>query len=249
MGRGGTSGEKTGENNRMLRSMIISLLLVVVAVLFVAGTHFFMNRYHGEVGEGSSQTQENTSQIAQEEEFLNVDPEYVGGYLMVKNIPEQGFYTTKEPGKKDTNSKALENGQILQVKAKGTREKNTYYELKNGWFVEECEYVEPLKSYTELEGYLAITYISSKGVKIRSWADFEADNVEKTVYVGDMVPIKGKVTTEDEVSAYVTEDGGYITTDTHYLNDYTNVPEESSRAPEKQPDVAEESTGVKEKMQ
>lgn len=249
MGRGDIPDRKSGEENKVFRSVVLSLLLVILALGLVAGIHFFMNRYYSGAGDTGNQAQEGTSAVEETEELLDVDPDYEGGYLMLKEIPEEGFYATRKPGKKDNNSRELKNGQILQAKARGTREKITYYELKNGWYVEACPYVEPLQSYTELEGYLAITYISSKGVKIRSWADFEADNVEKTVYVGDKVPVKGKVTTEAGVSAFVTEDGGYITTDTRYLNDYTDVPEEQSTATEKKTDAVEESTGVKEKMQ
>ncbi len=57
-------------------------------------------------------------------------------------------------------------------------------------------YTEELTSYEKLGGYVAITYISSTGVRLRAWADFSADNVVKSVYVGDKVPIKGKVTFE-----------------------------------------------------
>ena len=60
-----------------------------------------------------------------------------------------------------------------------------------------------------------------KGVRLRAGADFSADNVVKSVYVGDKVPIKGKVTLKNGDSAYITEEGLYLTTDIQYLNDYT----------------------------
>ena len=82
-------------------------------------------------------------------------------------------------------------------------------------------YTEELTSYEKLGGYVAITYISSTGVRLRVWADFSADNVVKSVYVGDKVPIKGKVTLKNGDSAYITEEGLYLTTDIQYLNDYT----------------------------
>ena len=82
-------------------------------------------------------------------------------------------------------------------------------------------YTEELASYEKLGGYVVITYISSTGVRLRAWADFSADNVVKSVYVGDKVPIKGKVTLKNGDSAYITEEGLYLTTDIQYLNDYT----------------------------
>ena len=53
--------------------------------------------------------------------------------------------------------------------------------------------MEELASYEKLEGYVAITYISSTGVRLRKWADFQADNVVKSVYVGDKVQVKARL--------------------------------------------------------
>ena len=50
---------------------------------------------------------------------------------------------------------------------------------------------------------------------------FQADNVVKSVYVGDKVQVKGKVTRKNGESAYITDKGLYLTTDIQYLNDYT----------------------------
>ena len=50
---------------------------------------------------------------------------------------------------------------------------------------------------------------------------FLADNVVKSVYVGDKVQVKGKVTRKNGESAYITDKGLYLTTDIQYLNDYT----------------------------
>ena len=75
----------------------------------------------------------------------------------------------------------------------------------------------------EVDGYLAVTYISSSGVRLRRWADFDADNVVGAVYVGDKVQVKARVQTEKGASAYITEDGLYITSDAQYFDDYTTV--------------------------
>lgn len=66
---------------------------------------------------------------------------------------------------------------------------------------------EELTSYEKLGGYVAITYISSTGVRLRAWADFSADNVVKSVYVGDKVPIKGKVTLKNGVPPILQKKG------------------------------------------
>ena len=127
------------------------------------------------------------------------------------------------PGeKKKKDAVSLKNGQILWASKKGSYEGKTYYHLRNGMYLRASEkYTEELASYEKLGGYVAITYISSTGVRLRAWADFSADNVVKSVYVGDKVPIKGKVTLKNGDSAYITEEGFYLTTDIQYLNDYT----------------------------
>ena len=138
-------------------------------------------------------------------------------------MPGKGIYTSKLPGeKKKKDAVSLKNGQILWASKKGSYEGKTYYHLRNGMYLRASEkYTEELASYEKLGGYVAITYISSTGVRLRAWADFSADNVVKSVYVGDKVPIKGKVTLKNGDSAYITEEGLYLTTDIQYLNDYT----------------------------
>ena len=84
-----------------------------------------------------------------------------------------------------------------------------------------------------MEGYLAITYISSSGVRLRKWADFDADNVAGAVYVGDKIQVKAKVQTEKGDSAFITTDGLYITADPQYFNDYSSVREKSTESGKK----------------
>lgn len=147
---------------------------------------------------------------------------------MIKNLPAKGLYISELPGKKENSSTYLKSGQILWASKKGTYKDKTYYHLKNGMYLYASEkYMEELASYEKLEGYVAITYISSTGVRLRKWADFQADNVVKSVYVGDKVQVKGKVTRKNGESAYITDKGLYLTTDIQYLNDYTTEADSS----------------------
>lgn len=201
-------------------SMTFSLILVVAVLLFILGFKYFLKNkeYHGKII-AKKQTEQNYDM---HKECLDTDKAFQAGYIMIKNLPVKGLYASKLPGKKGKNAVSLKNGQILWASKKGEYEGKLYYHLKNGMYVRASEkYTEELASYEKLGGYVAITYISSSGVRLRSWADFQADNIVKSVYVGDKVPVKGKVTKKNGESAYVTESGLYLTTDIQYLNDYT----------------------------
>lgn len=222
------------ENNReipsikkTLFSMSFSIALVVIVLIFVFGFKHFLNgrTYQGKADEKA----EAEESFDVDKEYLNIDKNFVAGYIMVKNVPQKGVYASKVPGEKKDDAVSLKDGQILWVSKKGDYEGRTYYRLKNGFYIRANEkYIEELASYEKLGGYVAITYISSTGVRLRKWADFNADNVVKSVYVGDKVAVKGKVTKKNGESAYITESGLYLTTDIQYLNDYTTEPEESS---------------------
>ena len=205
---------KKQENNQDMEStkksflsMGFSLALVICVLLFIFGfKHFLKGReYQGNAVQKEAES--STQDI--HKEYLDTDKTFQSGYIMIKDVPEKGIYTSKLPGeKKKKGAVSLKNGQILWASKKGSYEGKTYYHLRN-------------TSYEKLGGYVAITYISSTGVRLRAWADFSADNVVKSVYVGDKVPIKGKVTLKNGDSAYITEEGLYLTTDIQYLNDYT----------------------------
>lgn len=225
---------KKKENNqeipsvkKMLLSMLFPLTLVAIVLIFVFSFKYFLSRmsYQREnVQKEESENNKNTSK-----EYLDVDEDFQAGYIMIKNVPQKGVYTSEIPGKKKEDSISLKNGQLLWAAQKGDYKGKTYYHLRNGLYVRASEkYTEELASYEKLGGYVAITYISSTGVRLRQWADFKADNVVKSVYVGDKVPIKGKVTRKNGESAYITETGLYLTTDIQYLNDYTTEPEDTS---------------------
>lgn len=212
---------------KTLLSMSFSIALVIVVLIFVFGFKHFLNgrTYQGKADERAAK--EESYDV--DKEYLDIDKNFVARYIMVKNVPQKGIFDSKIPGKKKKNAVSLKNGQILWASKKGDYEGKTYYRLKNGRYIRANEkYIEELASYEKLGGYVAITYISSTGVRLRKWADFNADNVVKSVYVGDKVAVKGKVTKKNGESAYITESGLYLTTDIQYLNDYTTEPEDSS---------------------
>ena len=205
---------------KTLLSMSASLILVAAVLAFVFGFKHFLNgrSYNGETFQ--EETVKDSKVV--KKEYLEVDETFQAGYIMIKDVPQKGIYTCEIPGKKKEDSISLKNGQILWASQKGEYEGKSYYHLRNGLYVQASEkYTEELASYEKLGGYVAITYISSTGVRLREWADFKADNVVKSVYVGDKVPIKAKVTRKNGESAYITESGLYLTTDIQYLNDYT----------------------------
>lgn len=201
-------------------SMSFSLILVAAVLLFIFGFKYFLS---GREYKGSAVQKEKTNDAYDvHKEYLDTDKSFKAGYLMIKEVPAGGLYVSQVPGKKADDSQTLKSGQILWASKKGTYKDKTYYHLKNGMYLRANEkQTEEIASYERLGGYVAITYISSSGVRLRKWADFQADNVVKSVYVGDKVQIKGKVTRKNGESAYITESGLYLTTDIQYLNDYT----------------------------
>lgn len=204
---------------KTILSMSVSIILVIAVLLFVFGFKYFLNgrSYQGEAVQKEERDNHDTPK-----EYLDEDKNFQAGYIMIKNVPQKGIYTSEIPGKREEDSIALKNGQILWANKKGAYRGKTYYHLRNGLYIRASEkYTEELASYEKLGGYVAITYISSTGVRLREWADFKADNVVKSVYVGDKVQVKGKVTRKNGESAYITESGLYLTTDIQYLNDYT----------------------------
>ncbi len=203
-------------------SMGFSLILVGVVIVFVITFRFFLsgNFFTSKTGEKTEQ-QNNTRK-----EYLDTEKNFEPCYIMIRNVSSKGFYASEIPGEKTSQSQKLKNGQIFWADQKGTYEGKKYYRLKNGRYIK-CvsEKVERLRSYEKLGGYVVITYISTSGVRLRSWADFHADNIVKSVYVGDKVSVTGKVVTIRGDSAYITQDGLYLTTSTQYLNDYTTEEE------------------------
>ena len=205
----------------VLRSMALSLVLVGLTFAFVIGFRYFLKSQTYQPAEKTEVSQKKTDGTLVLEEDFNIK------YLMVKNVSDQEeFCATKQPGIVEDDDLRLKNGQILEVRHTGLYKEKPYYRLKDGTYVEGLESkILEIKDYLPLTGYVAITYISSGGVRLRSWVDFEDDNVVKSVYVGDKVNIEAMVTTTEDVSAFRTDEGLYITTNPQYFTDYTNLNE------------------------
>ncbi|MDO5146070.1 MAG: hypothetical protein Q4D60_03620 [Eubacteriales bacterium] len=211
-----------------LLSICASLFLVAAAISMVAAVRLYLKdrEYTGPVPKAGI---EQAEEEGRDKDYLELDKKFKGSYVMICNVSSGGVWATRVPGKREEDSVALSDGQILKAVERGVCGGSAYYLLDNGLYLNaSVAHVEPLASYTELSGYLAITYVSASGVHLRAWADFDADNVVKSVYVGDKVPVKAKVETEKGDAAFLTTEGLYITTDSRYLNDYTSVPEDGA---------------------
>ncbi len=226
--RSDDSGRGQESAGAVLKSMLFSLILVGLTFAFVIGFRFFLKSQTYRSAENTSASQEKSDDTLVLEEDFNIK------YLMVKNISDQEeFCATKIPGIVEEDSARLKNGQILEVRDKGLYKEKPYYRLKDGTYVQGTDSrILEIKEYLPLTGYIAITYISSGGVRLRSWVDFEDDNVVKSVYVGDKVNIEAMVTTTEDVSAFRTDEGLYITTNPQYFTDYTNLNELEKAAQE-----------------
>lgn len=205
----------------MITSMLFSLFLVALSVLFIIGFRAFLKN-HPYQGKAKTETAQ-----AGKGDILVVDPSFDVTYIIIKNIKDkEKFCRTAHPGVVDEESVPLKNGQMLQVRQKGAFKDKLYYRLKDNTYVEADETkVQEVKEYIPLSGYIAITYISSGGVRLRSWIDFDADNVARSVYVGDKVTVTAMVTIMEGTSAFRTSDGLFITTNPQYFTDYTNLSE------------------------
>ncbi len=235
--------EKVGSS---ITSMLGSVLLVALALGFVFGFKYYLagRTYTGpEISgpEGVISEEEDASGDVE----LEKDQSFKYSYIMIQGLNGREMASVKKPEEKGKKARTLEEGQILKVKERGTSDGTTYYLLEDGSYLKEDRSIMPLKDYIELEGYLTITYISASGVHLRKWADFDADNVVSSVYVGDKVNIKGKVITVTDLEAFVTDEGYYITTNSRYLNDHTNVVEKDTGSDEKSAGKKDTSTDEK----
>lgn len=223
-------------------SIVGALLLLAAAIGIVLGFKMYLRNHTYKGPKIQTEISEEQEQ-GEEKEYLDIDDHFTPCPVMICDVPEAGVWANAVPGKKGEDSRELKNGQILKAEARGTYNGKTYYRLHNDLYLNaSISHVEPLISYTEVEGYLAITYISANGVKLRSWGNFEADNVVKSVYVGDKVQVKAKVETEKGAKAFVTTEGYYITADTRYLNDYSTVPEEKTGTKKERKKLEEKKT-------
>lgn len=205
-----------------LVSMAFSLILVGLAILFVM---FFHNFLKGRTYNKPTNPVTDIENVQEgEQEDLILDETFERSAIIIKDIKEKDFCATEKPGMLEEGSRRLRNGEVLEVIKKGSRDGKDYYVLKDHTYVEDDEtHVQKVKEYIPLEGYIVITYISTAGVRLRTWIDYEADNVVKSAYVGDKIDIRAMITLENGNSAFQTEDGLFITTDSRYFTDSTNL--------------------------
>ena len=153
--------KKSGLLQSPLFSMVISLLLVAAAVGFVFGFGAFLKHqtYTGpEVASGLESTEEKE----ESPEYLDIDNSFQPCYVMICEVPPLGLWANPVPGEKTDASTMLVSGQIVHAKQRGTYKGETYYKLDDGSYLSAgISHAQPLLDYTEMEGYLAITYISS----------------------------------------------------------------------------------------
>ncbi|MEE1228329.1 MAG: hypothetical protein U0K57_05095 [Lachnospiraceae bacterium] len=231
----GDSFEQAEETAKAsIKSIIGSLCLVGLVFLFISGFHIFLQKhpYHGKKIGTAIQVKD----ASEEDQKIEFDDHFKKTFVMIRNVPNKGLYAQKKPGENSKKDVSLKNGQIVTAVKRGYYQGLYYYQLKDGTYITcEKKYAEPIRKYIRLKGYLAITYISSNGVNLRSYADFNADNIVSTVYVGDKVKIKAKIETQEGVSAYLTDKGYYMTTETKYFNDYTAPIESEDKDKDSEP--------------
>ncbi len=219
------------QSRQTLKSMMVSLILVGLSLGFLTGFRYFLK---GHTYTGPDVKVDFAGQSSNKNDGVyTADETYDEKYIIVKAVEPKTFFATTEPGLVTEESKELVNGQLLKVKEKGSLNQKEYFCLEDGTYVESSsDHIQVVKEYLPLEGYIVITYISSSGVRVRSWIDFDADNIVKSVFVGDPIEIVAMVTLENDVSAFLTKDGNYVTTDTRYFTDCTNLQEIQKKADE-----------------
>lgn len=218
-----------------IKSILISLTIVLVAVAYSNGFGIVVKKLKVDPGTKIEwgklwKTEENTSaettatkqEVKENKAGLNLDKHFEPLKLMVTDATTESIYTSVMPGEVSKDDRQLRNGEILTAIAKGSVGGRSYYELDDETYIAVTQKnIVPLESYIKLTGYISITYINTTGIKLRSYADFEADNVIGTVYVGEEMGIVAKIRTKDGVEAFITDKGEYFTTDNRYFNDFT----------------------------
>lgn len=206
-----------------LGSILFSVFLVVLAIGFVFSFKYFLTgdlaRRLPIPGLASKGMEEGT----QGEGRMDEDHNFKYQYITVGGLDGKELYATREPDILDDSARKMKEGQIVGVKKRGYIDGQLYYQLNNGLYLKGDKSIIPLKEFVRLTGYVSITYISSSGVRLHKWADFDADNVVGSVYVGDKVNIRAKIITVGDLEAFVTSEGYYMTTNSRYMNDHTTV--------------------------
>ena len=211
---------------RSILSMVVSLALVGLVMVFVFSFKTFLKgRTYHKLKVGPELGLEN--QYESGSQYLELDPDFMSCYIVINELPPEGGSQDLIPGKRTNSSVPLTSGQILRASERGSYQGAFYYQLDNGMYVTaNGKNVEPLRLYVPVTGSLAITYVSSKGVKLRRWPDFQSTtNVEKYVFVGDVVNVTGRIVLSDgKTGAYITDEGLYIIDDQKYFDPHVDDP-------------------------
>lgn len=236
MGKSQDNKDSHDKVSSSIGSILFSVFLVALAIGFVFGFKYFLS---GDLIIGPDFfNRAGNDQTETEEAVMDQDNNFKYKYVVIQDLNGKEIKAVKDPrAQKDDSEKTTEEddyfitvgeGQILKVNMRGYIDGTLYYQLENGYYLKDNKSIMPLKEYVELTGDLAITYISSSGVRLRKWPDFDNDNnIVASVYVGDKVPVMAKINTVTDVSAFVTTDGLYITTNSRYLNDHTRPVEQT----------------------
>jgi hypothetical protein len=228
----GKSRDKKDSHDKVsssIGSILFSVFLVALAVGFVFSFKYFLS---GDVLIGPDFfNKARQEQEESEDTLMEQDNNFKYEYVVIQDLKGTEIKAVKDPRSHEEGSENtaeddnsfinVSEGQIRKVDMRGYIDGTLYYLLDDGYYLKDNKSIMPLKEYVELDGYLAITYISSSGVRLRKWPDFDADNTVGSVYVGDKVPVRAKIVTVTDVPAFVTKDGLYITTNSRYLNDHT----------------------------
>ena len=211
---------------RSILSMLFSLFLVGLVVVFVFSFNRFLKgrTYH---------KLEMSPELGLEDQYdpgvsyLELDKDFLSCFIVIKELPQEGLSEDLIPGKRTNSSIPVKSGQIMRASCRGNYQDKKYYQLENGMYITaNGKNVEPMILYVPVSGSLAITHVSSKGVQLRSWPDFNSEtNIVKSVFVGDVVNVAGRLVLSDgKTGAYVTDEGYFIINNEKYFEPHVKDP-------------------------
>jgi len=221
---------------RSILSMLFSLFLVGLVVVFVFSFNRFLKgrTYHKlEMSPELGLEDQYNANV----QYLNLDKDFLSCFIVIKELPQEGISEDLIPGKKTNSSVPVKSGQIMRASCRGNYQDKKYYQLENGMYITaNGKNVEPLFLYVPVSGSLAITHVSSKGVQLRLWPDFKSEtNMVRSVFVGDVVNVTGRLVLSDgKTGAYVTDEGYFIIDNEKYFEAHVKDPSKPAAAEEKQ---------------
>ena len=229
---------------RSILSMLFSLFLVGLVVVFVFSFNRFLKgrTYHKlEMSPELGLEDQYDSSVS----YLDLDKDFLSCFIVIKELPQEGLSEDLIPGKRTNSSVPVKSGQIMRASCRGNYQDKKYYQLENGMYITaNGKNVEPMVLYVPVSGSLAITHVSSKGVQLRSWPDFNSEiNIVKPVFVGDVVNVTGRLVLSDgKTGAYVTDEGYFIINNEKYFEPHVKDPTnpEADKKEEKKEEKQEE---------